>query len=49
MITRSQQITGAGLLGLAVIAMCKRNWLMALLMTFLGALSLATASGRLKD
>jgi Zn-dependent protease len=48
MITRSQQITGAGLLGSAVIAICKRNWLMAMLMTFLGAISLATGLGKLK-
>lgn len=47
-IARSQQITGAGLLGSAVIAMQKRKWLVAILATFLGALSLVTGLGKLK-
>jgi Zn-dependent protease len=48
MITHSQQITGAGFLGAAVISLRKRNWLMAMLMAFLGTLSLATGLGKFK-
>ena len=47
--TRLEQVVGVGLLGSAAFALRKRRWLMALILSFLGILSLATGFGKLKN
>ncbi len=47
--TRLDQVVGVGLLGSAAVALRKRRWLLALILSFLGMLSLATGFGKLKN
>jgi Zn-dependent protease len=46
--TRLNQVVGMGLLGSAVVALGKRRWLLALILFFLGVLSLAAGLGKIK-
>jgi Zn-dependent protease len=46
--TRLDQVVGAILLGSATVAMRKGRWLLALILSFLGMLSLATGFGKIK-
>jgi len=46
--TRTNQVLGPGLLGIAAVAMGKKHWLLAFILAFLGALSLAAGLGKIK-
>jgi Zn-dependent protease len=46
--TQTQKVVGAGLLGAAAVALRKRRWLTALILSFMSFLSLATGFGKLK-
>jgi Zn-dependent protease len=46
--TRLDQVVGAGLLGSAAVALGKRRWLLALILSCLGVLSLAAGLGKIK-
>ena len=48
-ITRANRVLGAGLIGASAAAINRRRWLLALVFSFLGALSLATGFGKMKD